>query len=115
MCFADEAGIRSDCHTGTTWAPVGETPVVAVTGRRFSLNMISAVSPRGDFRFMVYEGSVTAPVFKDFLSRLMIRATRPAFVIVDGHPIHESRLVKDYLDVLDGQLQLFYLPPYSHI
>ena len=32
--FVDEAGIRSDYHTGTTWAPVGETPVVAVTGRR---------------------------------------------------------------------------------
>ena len=51
--FADEAGIRSDYHTGTTWAPVGETPVVSVTGRRFSFNMISAVSPRGYFRFMV--------------------------------------------------------------
>ena len=88
-------------------------PVVAVTGRRFSLNMISAVSPRGDFRFMVHEGSVTAPVFKDFLSRLMIGATRPVFVIVDGHPIHKSGLVKDYVDGLDGQLRLFYLPPYS--
>lgn len=26
--FADEAGIRSDYHSGTTWAPVGQTPVV---------------------------------------------------------------------------------------
>ena len=26
--FADESGIRSDTHTGTTWAPVGETPIV---------------------------------------------------------------------------------------
>ena len=111
--FADEAGIRSDYHTGTTWAPVGETPVVAVTGRRFSLNMISAVSPRGDFRFMVHEGSVTAAVFKDFLSRLMIAATRPVFVVVDGHPIHKSRLVQEFVDGLDGQLKLFYLPPYS--
>lgn len=30
------------------WTPVGETPVVSVTGRCFSFNMISAVSPRGD-------------------------------------------------------------------
>ena len=28
--FADESGIRSDYHTGTTWAPVGETPVYLV-------------------------------------------------------------------------------------
>jgi transposase len=111
--FADEAGIRSDYHTGTTGAPVSETPVVVVTGRRFSLNMNSAVSPRGDFRFMVHEGTVTARVFKNFLSRLMIGATRPVFVVVDGHPIHKSRLVKKFVEGLDGKLRLFYLPPYS--
>ena len=36
--FADESGIRSDYRTGTASAPVGETPVVEVTGRRFWLN-----------------------------------------------------------------------------
>ena len=24
--FTDEAGVRSDYHAGTTWAPVGQTP-----------------------------------------------------------------------------------------
>lgn len=111
--FADEAGIRSDYHTGTTWAPVGETPVVAVTGRRFSFNMISAVSPRGDFRFMIHEGTVDAAVFKEFLKRLMIGTTKPVFVVVDGHSIHKSKLIRDYVDSLNGMLKLFYLPPYS--
>ncbi len=111
--FADEAGIRSDYHTGTTWAPVGETPVVTVTGRRFSFNMISAVSPRGDVRFMIHEGSVNASVFKEFLKRLMIGATKPVYVVVDGHSIHKAKLVKDYVDSLNGNLKLFYLPPYS--
>lgn len=111
--FADESGIRSDYHTGTTWAPRGQTPVVEVTGRRFSLNMISAVSPQGEFRFMLHEGSVTAMVFREFLKRLMIGADKPLFVIVDGHPIHKAKLVRAYVDSLKGQLKLFYLPPYS--
>jgi transposase len=111
--FADEAGIRSDYHTGTTWAPVGQTPVVTVAGRRFSFNMISAVSPRGDFRFMIHEGSVTEGTFKEFLMRLIVGATQPVFVIVDGHPIHKSKLVRDYVATLEGRLKLFYLPPYS--
>lgn len=111
--FADESGIRSDYHTGTTWAPRGQTPVVEVTGRRFSLNMISAVSPRGDFRFMVHDGSVTATVFREFLKRLMLGADKPVFVIVDGHPIHKAKLVKTYVESLEGKLKLFYLPPYS--
>ena len=49
--FADEAGIRSDYHSGTTWAPVGQTPVVKATGARHSLNMISAVTAQGLLRF----------------------------------------------------------------
>ena len=111
--FADESGIRSDYHTGTTWAPRGRTPVVGATGRRFSLNMLSAISPRGELRFMLHEGTVTAPVFVEFLRRLMIGATGPVFLIVDGHPVHRSRAVRAYVDSLGGRLRLFFLPPYS--
>jgi len=46
--FADEAGVRSDDHAGTTWAPVGQTPVVATTGERFGVNL----DPAGLFGFM---------------------------------------------------------------
>jgi len=111
--FADESGVRSDYHTGHTWAPKGETPVLSVTGRRFSLNMISAVSPQGKLRFMIHQGSVTAKVFREFLKRLMVGATKPVFLIVDGHPIHKAKLVKKYVESLDGMLKLFFLPPYS--
>ena len=113
ILFADEAGIRSDYHAGTTWAPRGKTPVVDTTGKRFSLNMISAVSANGQFRFMVYEGGATARVFLEFLKRLMHDAKRPVFLIVDGHPIHRAKMVKDYVANQDGRLKLFFLPPYS--
>jgi len=56
--FADESGIRSEDHSGHTWGPTGETPVVEATGARLALNMLSAVSPQGHFRFMVHEGRV---------------------------------------------------------
>src|SRR3977135_1057038 len=51
--FADEASIRSDYHSGPTWAPVGKTPVVRNTGARYSVNMISAISVQGALRFTV--------------------------------------------------------------
>lgn len=113
LYFADESGIRSDYHTGTTWAPQGSTPVVEVTGRRFSLNMISAVSAQGEFRFMVHEGAVTATVFREFLSRLMLGASGPVFLVLDGHPVHKARIVQDFVKAQKGRLKLFYLPPYS--
>jgi len=41
---------RSDFHGGKTWAISGETPIVRVIGQRFSLTMISAISPTGALR-----------------------------------------------------------------
>jgi transposase len=111
--FEDESGVRSDFHGGTTWAPRGKTPVVRVTGQRFSLNMISAVSPKGSLRFMVVKGGVGAKVFIRFLKRLMHGRRRPVFLIVDGHPAHRAKLVKSYVESTNGKLRLFSLPPYS--
>jgi transposase len=81
--------------------------------RRFGLNMISAVSPQGEFRFMIQEGTVNSEVFREFLQRLMKGATRPVILVVDGHPAHKSKLVKDYVEEQEGRLTLAYLPPYS--
>jgi transposase len=111
--FEDESGVRSDFHSGTTWAPKGQTPVVRVTGQRFSLNMISAVNPRGELRFMVVRGGVGAEVFIEFLKRLVHGQRRPIFLIVDGHPSHRSKKVKAHVESLQGRLRLFFLPPYS--
>ena len=77
--FGDEAGVRSDHHAGTTWAPKGKTPVVSSTGARFGLNLISAVSAQGEFRFMITNGRVGARVFIDFIKRLIHNAAHPIF------------------------------------
>jgi len=69
--FADEAGVRSDDHAGTTWAPVGPTPVVATTGDRFGINLISAVTAKGKLRFAAYDGHLNGLVFIDFCRRLL--------------------------------------------
>jgi len=113
VSFADESGILSDYHTGTTWAPKGRTPRVAATGWRFSVNMLSAINPRGELRFMLHEGTVTAGVFLEFLKRLLIGANGPVLLIVDGHPSHRAKRVKTFVDSTQGQLRLFFLPPYA--
>jgi transposase len=111
--FGDEAGVRSDAHAGTTWAPRGRTPIVSSTGARFGLNLISAVSRRGEFRFMGVAGRVNADVFLEFLRRLLHGAERPIFLIVDRHSTHRAAKVARFLETVDGRLRLFFLPPYS--
>lgn len=111
--FSDEAGVRSDYHAGTTWGARGQTPVVPTTGQRFGLNLISAVSARGGLRFMVVKGKLNGSRYVQFLKRLMHNASRPIFLIVDGHPVHKSRAVRTYVASTQGKLRLFYLPPHS--
>jgi len=111
--FADEAGVRSDYHSGTTWAKRGKTPIVSTTGARFGLNLISAISPRGQMRFMITKGRVGAKVFIDFLIRLIHNAKQSIFVVVDGHPAHRAKKVSQFVDSVKDRLRLFFLPPYS--
>jgi transposase len=111
--FADEAGIRSDYHAGTTWAPVGRTPVVKATGARHSLNMISAVTAQGLLRFSAYTGSFTAAMFIDFCTRLLADTDGPVYLVLDGHPTHKAKIVKEFVASTEGRLKLFVLPAYS--
>src|SRR3954462_16033381 len=103
--FADEAGIRSDYHSGTTWAPIGRTPVVRATGARFSVNMLSAVSAQGALRFMIHEGTVNAAVFIDFCKRLLRDRPGPVYLVVDGHPAHRARATIEFVASTAGRLK----------
>ena len=111
--FGDEAGVRSDYHSGTTWAPIGQTPVVRTTGKRFGCNMISAVSAKGELRFLITRGGVNADVFITFLRRLIVGAKGPVFLIVDGHPTHRAKKTRAFVESTEGKLELFTLPSYS--
>ena len=83
------------------------------TGARFSLQMLSAISAQGEMRFMVHQGSVTADTFCEFLTRLATGMERKIYLVVDGHSIHKAGKVQKHLAALDGQITLFFLPPYS--
>lgn len=112
--FGDAAHIRSDHHAGRTWGKKGETPVVATTGARHGMSLLSAITSKGHMRFMVKEtGGVNADVFIEFLKRRVVGATRPIFLIVDRGPAHRAKKTTAFVDTLGGGLKLFYLPPYS--
>jgi transposase len=111
--FVDEASVRSDAHRGLTWGKVGETPVVRDSGGRFGLNVISAVSPRGDMRFSFVEGNMNSVGFIRFLKKLHKDAGKPILVITDNARYHRSEETQQFIDATDRQIVLVYLPPYS--
>ena len=49
----------------------------------------------------------------EFLGALVRHIPRPLLVVWDGLPAHRSRLVRDYIESLQGRIELAYLPPYA--
>ena len=111
--WGDEMGVRSDHTTGTSYAPRGRTPVVLATGQRFGCNLISAITNQGSLGFRVFRGRFAADVFIDFLARLRRQAKRNIYVIVDSHPVHRSRRVREWVEAQEGRVRLVFLPGYS--
>jgi hypothetical protein len=56
VLWLDEMGVRSAAAAGRSWAPVGQTPVIKGTGKRFRVNLIGAISNAGLLRFRLLSG-----------------------------------------------------------
>lgn len=114
ILWGDEMGLRSDHQSGTTWGEKGKTPIVRRSGKRFSCNMLSAISNRGKLSFMVFPERFTAPVFIKFLDRLVKHAAgRKIFLIIDRHRVHTSKKVTAWFEKEHEKISVFYLPAYS--
>jgi len=114
VLWLDEMGVRSDAAAGRSWAPIGQTPVIKRTGKRFGVNMLSAISNAGRLRFRLFTGSFNGPVFIDFLGRLLRDCGgRKVHLIVDGHPVHHAKLVSAWVGRHAERIELHFLPGYS--
>jgi transposase len=111
--FLDEAGFQSDPPLGRTYGLKGTTPVVVTSGQRQSINVISVVNARGEFWAATYTGKLNAESFVAFLTNFMKGRPGKVFLVVDGHPAHKANRVKDYVQSLQGRLELHFLPPYA--
>ena len=104
--FVDESAIRSDAHRGTTWGAVGETPVVQDSGGRFGINLISAISPRGDLRFGVIGETMDSGRFIAFLKQLHRDAGGAILVVVNNAKCHHSKETRRFIEAQPGQAEL---------
>jgi transposase len=111
--WGDETGLRSDDVRGRSYAPRGRTPEVRVNHRRANLGLISAVTNKGELRWMVLNGAITAPNLLRFLARLVRDAAQKVFLILDRLPVHRSAKVRAWLAGREAEIEVFYLPGYS--
>lgn len=76
------------------------------------LSMIAGVSLSNAY-FRLHEGSIKSPQIVEFLKALVKQVGRKMLIVWGGLKAHRSRLVRDYVDRLDGTIELAFLPPYA--
>lgn len=74
--------------------------------------MIAGVS-LGNACFGLHEGSIKNPQIVEFLKALARQIGRKLLIIWDGLKAHRSRLVRDYVDSLEGRIEPAFRPPYA--
>jgi transposase len=111
--WGDETGLRSDDVRGRSYAPRGRTPEVRVNHKRANLGLISAVTNRGELRWMVLDSAIKAPDLLRFLARLVRDAGQKVFLILDRLPVHRSARIRAWLAGREAEIEVFYLPGYS--
>lgn len=112
--WGDETGIRSDSQHGRSYAPKGKTPVIRLSAKYTSVNMISSVTNQGLVRWMLYDGTLNAQRLIEFLKRLIRGAAgRKIFLILDNLRVHHAKIVKAWLQDREQEIEIFYLPSYS--
>jgi transposase len=95
--FVDEAGFYLLPFVGATYAPRGQTPVLAETVTHDHLAVISGVTPQGYLWVQIYERPLTGAEVVQFLKHLERCLPGPLIVIWDGAPIHRNRWVQAFL------------------
>jgi transposase len=111
--WGDETGVRGDCQHGRGYAPKGKTPVIRLSVKRSSINMISSITNQGKVRFMIYTDNMNAKRLITFLKQLMKGADRKIFLILDNLRVHHAKVVKKWLLDYTDKIELFFLPAYS--
>jgi transposase len=111
--FLDEAGIRSDSPLGRSYGLKGHTPVVKTSGKRQSINAISAVNSKGAFWYNVYPGKLNAALFIQFLRDFMRHRRKPVYLVLDSLSAHKTKSVEGYVRSTKGKLELHFLPTYA--
>jgi transposase len=114
IVWAAESWLRSEQAFARTEASGGREPITYVPGRRFEAHVIAAISNTGNARFGVFDERFTRSAFVDFLDRLVREANgRKVLLIVDDHPGHRTRVVRDWVAAHPNQIEMHFLPGFG--
>jgi transposase len=111
--WGDETGIKNQCNHGRSYAPKGKTPIKKSMSKRFSVNMISAITNQGKVQFLLYSDTMNSDKFIEFMQQLIKSSSQKVYFIVDNLRVHHSKPVKEWVEENKKKIALYFIPSYS--
>ena len=111
--WGDETGVKNQCNHGRSYAPKGKTPIKRSMSKRFSVNMVSAVTNQGKVQFMIYSENMNTDKLIEFMQQLIKSSSRKVYLILDNLRVHHSKIIKQWEEENKEVIALFFLPSYS--
>src|SRR5450759_2081837 len=112
IVFIDESGLSERPTRVRTGAPRGQTPVLQYHFNWNQLSVIAGITFRR-FYFRLFPGAIKGPQIIEFLNALGHQLRNPLLVIWYGLAAHRSALVREYIESLNGAIQIEQLPAYA--
>jgi len=111
--WVDETGVTNKSNSQRGYAPRGQTPTLKHEGTKRKVNMISALTNKGEVRFMCYPSMMTQSKFILFLSKVIKSTEGPVVVITDNLSVHHGKRVARWVAEQNGAIELEFIPSYS--
>src|SRR5574341_2483691 len=105
----DEISLYFQATTTRVWAPVGQTPVVAVHPQRDHVHFYGALNLRDGREIALSASDTTSEMTTNFLMILLLLYPQPILLLLDRAPWHFGD-VTDLIEQTD-RLQVIYFPP----
>jgi transposase len=105
----DEMSFYFQATLTRVWAPVGQTPLVAVHPQRDHVHFYGALNLRDGRETALAAFETTSEMTTNFVMLLLILYPQPILLLLDRAPWHYGE-VTDLIDQTD-RLQVLYFPP----
>jgi len=112
IVFIDESGLSERPTRVRTWSPKAQTPVLQYSFNWKQLSVIAGIS-YWQFYFRLFPGSIKGPQIIEFLKALKAQIKRKLLIIWDGLGVHKSCLVREFIESLNGHIEVEFLPAYA--
>ncbi len=108
----DETGFSCRAKTATTWAPIGQTPILRRVSKRRALSTAIGLTLSGRIYKRHFDPAICGDDMVATLRHLQRDVPGPLILVWDRLSAHRATVVKTYLGA-HPEIEVHWLPPYA--